>query len=117
MGPYVVFRHLSICEDANKNIERIVSECPAVIRKTRRARRAIRQNIWEQCSRYALRLDPRISTCVLQSVSERSKDTLIVRRLTSEVGISFCDKSDRLRSTGSALHLDPDAIIWPTRAR
>src|SRR6267154_6359371 len=24
MGPYVFLRHLSICEDANKNIERIV---------------------------------------------------------------------------------------------
>src|SRR6266849_7580138 len=118
MGPYVVFRHLSICEDANKNIERIVSECPAVIRKTRRARRVIRQNIWEQCSRYALRLGRRISTCVLQSVREGSKETLIVRRFTSEVGISFFDKYDRLRRPGSALHLDPaTAITWRKRAR
>jgi hypothetical protein len=117
VGPYVVFRHLSICEDANKRIERIVSECPAVIGKTRRARRVIRQNIWEQCSCYALRLGRRISTCVLQSVSEGSKETLIVRRFTSEVGISFFDKYDRLRRPGSALHLDPAAIIWHKRAR
>src|SRR6267143_3263336 len=117
MGPYFVFRHLSICEDANKNIERIVSECPAVIRKTRRARRVIRQNIWEQCPRRALRLSRRISTCVLQSVREGNKETLIVRRFTSEVGISFFDKYDRLRRPGSALHLDPAAIIWRKRAR
>jgi len=36
--PYFVPRHLSICEDAYKNIERIVGECPAVIGKRRRAR-------------------------------------------------------------------------------
>src|SRR5216683_6197295 len=118
MGPYVVFRHLSICEDANKNIERLVSECPAVIRKTRRARRVIRQNIWEQCPRHALRLSRRISTCVLQSVREGSKETLIARRFTSEVGISFFDKYDRLRRSGSALHLCPAAAIpWRKRAR
>ena len=117
MGPYFVFRHLSICEDANKRIERIVDECPAVIRKRRRARRVIGQNIWEQCPRHALRLSRRISTCVLQSVGEGSKETLIVRRFTSEVGISFFDKNDRLRRPGSALYLDPATIIWRKRAR
>ncbi len=35
VGPYVVPRDLSIREDANKNIERIVGECPAVIGKRR----------------------------------------------------------------------------------
>src|SRR5882762_3361388 len=117
MRSYFVFRHLSISEDANKRIERIVGECPAVIGKRRRARRVIRQNIWEQCPRHALRLSRRISTCVLQSVREGDKETLIVRRFTSEVGIFFFDKYDRLRRPGSALHLDPAAIIWRKRAR
>src|SRR6266849_6160131 len=117
MGPYVIFRHLSICEDANKRIERIVSECPAVIRKTRRARRVIRQNIWEQCPRHALRLGRSISTCVLQSVREGSKKTPIGRRFTSEVGTSFLDKYHRLRGPGSAFDLTPaTTIIWRQRA-
>ena len=89
MGPYVVPRDSSICENAHETIERIVGECPAVIGKRRRARRVIRQNIWEQCARHALRLSRRISTCVLQSVREAGKETLIVRRFTSEVGISL----------------------------
>src|SRR5882762_4065892 len=118
MRSYFVFRHLSISEDANKRIERIVGECPAVIGKRRRARMVIGQNIWEQCPRHALRLSRRISTCVLQSVREGSKEALIVRGFTSEVGISFFDKYDRLRRPGSALHLDPTATItWRKRAR
>src|SRR5882724_6158369 len=118
MRPYFVLRHLSICEDAHKKIERIVCECPAVIGKRRRACRVVRQNIWEQCPRHALRLSRRISTGVLQSVREGSKETLIARRFTSEVGISFFDKYDRLRRPGSALHLDPAAItIWRKGAR
>src|SRR6266851_6144027 len=111
MGPYFVFRHLSICEDANKNIERIVGEGPAVIGERRRARRVIRQNSWEQCPCHSLRLGRRIPPGVLQSVREGSKEAPIVRRFTREVGISFFDKNDRLRRPGSALHLDPAAAI------
>src|SRR5258708_8617554 len=98
MGPYVVFRHLSICEDANKNIERIVGECPAIVRKRCRAHRVIRQNIREQCPCHALCLGWRISTCVLKSVREGSKETLIVRRFTRGVGIFFFYKYYVFRS-------------------
>src|ERR1700731_5427221 len=116
--PPVVFRYLSISEDANKRIERIVSKCPAVIGKTRRMPRLIRHNIWEQCPRHALRLSRRISTCVLQSVCEASKETPIVRRFTCEVGISFFDKHDSLGRPRSALHLNPAAAVtWRKRSR
>src|SRR6476646_8827171 len=118
MGPYSVFCDPSIGEDVNKGIERIVGECPAVIRERRWARRVIRQNIWKQCSRHSLRFRQRISTCVLQSVRECSKETPIVRRRTSEVGISFFDKYDRLRRPRSALYLDPAAAIpWRKSSR
>ena len=33
MWPYLVFRHLPICEDAQERIEGIVRECPAIIGK------------------------------------------------------------------------------------
>src|SRR6266852_883033 len=111
VSSYFVFGHSSICEDANKNIERIVRECPTINGKRCRARRVVKQNIWEQCPGYTLRLSRCISTCVLQSVREGSKKTLIVGRFTSEVGISFFDKDDRLRRPGSALYLDPAAAI------
>src|ERR1700731_3920199 len=111
MRPHVVFRYLSISEDANKRIERIVSKCPAVIGKTRRMPRLIRQNIWEQCPRHALRLSRRISTCVLQRVREASKETLIVRRITREVGISLLNKNDGLSRPRSAFSLNPAATI------
>lgn len=117
MGPYFVVRHLSICKDANKRIERIVGECPTIIGKRCRARRVIKQNIREQCPRHALRLSRRISTRVLQSVREGSNETFIVRRFTSKVGISLFDKYDRLRRPRSALHLDPAAITSRKRAR
>src|SRR6266853_861451 len=78
----------------------------------------IRHNIWEQCPRHALRLSLRISTCVLQSVREASKEPPIVRRFTSEVGISFFDKHDSLGRPRSPLHLNPaTAITWRKRAR
>src|SRR6202166_3916666 len=78
----------------------------------------IRHNIWEQCPRHAPRLSRRISTCVLQSVREASKETRIVLRLTSEVGISFFHKHDSLGRPRSALHLNPaTAITWRKRAR
>src|SRR6202166_3853734 len=78
----------------------------------------IRHNIWEQCPRHALRLSRRISICVLQSVREASKETPIVRRFTSEVGISFFDKHDSLGRPRSALHLSPaTAIPWRKCAR
>src|SRR6266403_1466390 len=55
---------------------------------------------------------------VFQSVREGGNKTPIVHRFTSEVGISFFDKYDRLRRPGSALHLDPAAAItWRKCAR
>src|SRR6266403_2900003 len=118
VGPYVVPVDLAIRENAHEKIEGIVGECPAVIGKRRRSRRVIRQNIWEQCRRHALRLGRSISTCVLQSVREGSKETPIGRRFTSEVGISFLDKYHRLRGPGSALDLTPaTTIMWRKRAR
>src|SRR4029077_5073219 len=118
MRSYFVFRHLPICHDANKRVKRIVGKSSTVIMKTRRARRVVRQNVWKQCPRHSLRLSRRISACVLQSVREPGNETPIIRGLTRKVGISFFDKYDRLRGTGSALYLNPAAIItWRKCAR
>src|SRR5580704_173732 len=117
VGPYVVPVDLAIRKNAHEKIERIVGQCPAVIGKRRRSRRVIRQNIWEQCRRHALRLGRSISTCVLQSVREGSKETPVCLRFTAEVSISFLDKYHRLRRPGPAFDLTPaTAIIWCQRA-
>src|SRR5580658_3910396 len=111
MRSHFVFRHLSVGEDANKRIERIVGEGPAVIGKRCRASRVIRKNVWEQCSCYTLRFSRRISTSVLESMGEACDETLIGRGFTREVGISFFDKYDCLCRPGSALDLHPAAEI------
>ena len=78
----------------------------------------IRQNIRQQCRRHALRLRWRISTCVLQSMRESSKEAAIARWFTAEVGISFFDKQDSLGRPRAAFYLDPAAAItWSKCAR
>src|SRR5438270_137820 len=102
----------------HEKIKSIVGECPAVIGKRRRARRIIRQNIWEQCSGYTLRLSRRVSASVLQCVCEGSKEASIVHWFASKVRISFFDKQDGLGRSRSAFHLDPPAVtIWRKSAR
>ena len=54
--PYFVFRHLSIREDANKQIERIVGECPAVIGKRLRRFGLIGSRLSLQLARLTLLL-------------------------------------------------------------
>jgi hypothetical protein len=44
-------------------------------------------------------------------VREASKEALIIRRFTSEVGISFFNKHDRLSRPRSALYLDPATTV------
>jgi len=48
---------------------------------------------------------------VFQSVREASNEALVIRRFTSEVGISFFDKYDCLSRPRSALHLDPATAV------
>src|SRR5262245_51075937 len=97
VGPYSVPRHLPVCEDSQEGISGIVGECPAVAREGRRAPRVIGQYVRQQRS-HSRCLLRRIPTRVLQLVRENSDETGIVRRLTSQVGISLpADKKDRLR--------------------
>jgi acyl-[acyl carrier protein]--UDP-N-acetylglucosamine O-acyltransferase len=40
--PYLVFRHLPICEDSQEGIDGVVGQCPAIVREGRRPRGVIR---------------------------------------------------------------------------
>jgi hypothetical protein len=48
---------------------------------------------------------------MLQSVREAGEETLIIRRLTSEVGISFFNQHDSLSRPCSAFDLDPATCV------
>src|SRR2546428_13377487 len=113
MRPYFVLRHPCVREDAHEKIERIIGECSAVIGKRRWARRVVKQNIWKQCPRHSPRLSGRISTRMLQSVREGSKEPPIVRRFTREVRLSVFDEQYSLLRPRSLLRLDPPpALTW-----
>ena len=108
VGPYLVPRHLPVCEDSQEGISGIVGECPAIAREGRRARGVIGQHIRQQCSRHTPCFLRRIPTRVFQLVREDGDETGIVRRLTREVGISLrADKEDGLRGQRAAIRLDP----------
>src|SRR5262249_38985125 len=114
--PNLVLRHFSVCKDAYEPIERIVGEGPAVVGKRRRARRVVRQHIWQQRPGHPPRVSGWISARVLQSMREGSKETLIVCRFTRQIGVSLFHEYDGLRRPRSALHLDPAAAMtWDKR--
>ena len=52
--PNLISCHLPVCEDREENVDNIVGECPAIVRKGRRAARVIGKNVWQQLSRDAL---------------------------------------------------------------
>src|SRR6476646_5403638 len=98
VGPYVVPRHLPVCEDSQEGISGIVRECPAIAREGRWAPGVIGQYVRQQCSRHTPCFLRRIPARVLQLVREDVDETGIVRWLTREAGISLrADKKDGLR--------------------
>jgi hypothetical protein len=49
--------------------------------------------------------------CAPERARSPSKEALIIRRFTSEVGISFFNKHDSLSRPRSGLHLDPATAV------
>src|SRR5262249_32820189 len=102
---------LPVCEDRQEGISGVVGECPTVAREGGRAPRVIGQYVRQQRSRHSLCLLRRIPTRVLQLVRENSDKTGIVRRLTSQVGISLpADKKARLSGQRAAIRLYPTPV-------
>src|SRR5262249_46190534 len=105
---YFILPDLSICENAQEGIEDILSKCPPIHRKGRRARGVIRQKIRQQGACYPFRFRRRISTRVLKRVRENSEETLVVGWRTGEVCLFFLARKDvGLRRQRAAVHLDP----------
>ena len=82
MGPYLIPRHLAICENRKEGIGSVVGESPAILRERRWARGIIRED-----SPAASSLPTRFASCgiyfthMLQCKSEGGNETDIVRRV------------------------------------
>ena len=112
MGPYLIPRHLAICENRKEGIGGVVGESPAILRERRWARGIIREDLRQHCLCHPPRFLRAIPTRMLQRMSEGGNETDIVRRLPCEVGISLrADKKDGLRGQRAAIRLDPSPAL------
>jgi hypothetical protein len=73
VGPYLISRHLPICEDGQEGIGSIVGERAAIVRKDRRTRRVIGYYFGQHCPGQPLCVFLRIPSCVLQCVCETGR--------------------------------------------
>src|SRR5262249_34883550 len=68
MRPYLVFRHLPVCEDSQEGVTGVVGERPAIVREGCWAGGVIGQHVRQQCPCCSPCFLRRIPTCMLQSV-------------------------------------------------
>ena len=108
VGPYLILRHLSICEDGKEEIDDVVGECPAIVREGRRPRGIIGEDVRQQGPCHPRCFLRRIPTRVLQRVREDGDETGIVRRLRGEIGgFSSPARKGSLRGPRAAIRLNP----------
>ena len=106
--PYLISRHLSICEERKEEIYDVVGECPAIVRVGRRPRGIIVEDVRQQGPGDPRCFRRRISTRVLQRVREDGDETGIVRRLRSEIGgVLLAGKEGSLIGPRTAIRLNP----------
>src|SRR6266436_3097856 len=73
--------HVSVRVYRKEEIDNVIGQRPAIVRKARRLARMIGKNIWQQLSCDGLCLLRSIAACVFQLVREHSDETIIIRRL------------------------------------
>jgi hypothetical protein len=95
MGPYLIPRHLAICENRKEGIDGVVGESPAILRERRWARGIIREDLRQHCPCHPPRFLRDIPTRMLQRMSEGGNETDIVRRLPCEVVRSLLNEPKR----------------------
>src|SRR5215472_2143042 len=111
--PNLVFCHLAVCVDRQEDIDNIVGEFPAIVRKPHRLMRVIRKNVWQQLSGDSCRVLRGIAACVFQFVCEDANEAIIIRWLSAEVRFSFLsNKENRLHWSSTPLDLDPAFSIF-----
>src|SRR5215831_15696913 len=100
--------HLAVREHSEEHVDNIVGQCPAIVRKARRAARVIEKHVWQQRSRDAYCVLRRIATRVFQLVREDANEALIIRWLPVEVCLPrLSGKEHRLQWPSTPVCLDP----------
>jgi hypothetical protein len=114
MRPYLVPRHLAICENRKEGIDSVVGKSPTILWERRWAPRIIRQDLRQHCPCHPPCFLRDIPTRMLQRMSEGVNETDIIRRLPCEVGISLCagktEDKEKLQGPRPALRLDPTLV-------
>src|SRR5436309_5318685 len=106
--PNLISCHLSVREHRQENVDNIVGQCPAIVRKARRAARVIWKNVWQQLSRDAHGVLRPIAARVFQFVREDANEAIIIRRLPVEVRLPLLSgEENRLQWPSTPVCLDP----------
>src|SRR5215470_486804 len=105
--------HLAVRVHRQENVDDIVGECPAIVRKARRLARPIRKNVWQQLSRDGPCVLRRVAACMFQFVCENADEAIIIRWLSAEVRLPLLsNKENRLHRSSTSLDLDPTLSIF-----
>lgn len=108
MRPNLVSCHLPVREYREENVDNIVDECPAILRKGYWSARVVGKNVWQQLSRHAHCVLPRIAARVFQLVREDANETIIIRWLPVEVRLPLLSgEENRLHWSSTPVCLDP----------
>src|SRR5215510_15674662 len=90
--PNFVSCHLSVRERREEDVDNVVGQCPAIVRKARRAARVIEKNVWQQLSRDAYCVLRPITACAFQLVRENANEAIIIRWLPAEVRLPLLSR-------------------------
>src|SRR5947208_9318346 len=100
--------HVSVRVYREEKIDDVIGQRPAIVRKARRLARMIGKNIWQQLSCDGLCVLRSIAACVFQLVREHADETIIIRRLSSQVRLPLLSNEENRRQWPSTpLCLDP----------
>src|ERR1700682_1625149 len=114
MRPYLIPRHLAICENRKEGIDSVVGEGPTILRERRWAPRIIRQDLRQHCPCHPPCFLRDIPTRMLQRMCEGVNETDIICRLPCEVGVSLrageTEYKEQLQGPCAALRLDPTLV-------
>lgn len=111
MGAHVIADDPAIREDAEKDINGVVSECAAIVREDRWPTGVVEEDVRQQSMCDARCFIGRVAPGVLERMSKDRDELSIVFRLTGkEVSFAIAGEEDRLRRSSPSVGLNPRAI-------
>src|SRR5262245_60271796 len=108
MRPNLISCHAYVREHREQYVDNIVGECPAIVRKSCRAARVVRKNVWQQLLRHAYCILRCIAACMFQFVREGVNEAVIIRWFSAEVRLPLLSgKKYRLHWSSTPVGLPP----------